>query len=116
METKKLLKCYNNWLLKKEIVAIHDRLEQTSNADRNYFPELSDNNYEVHEKWHRWVWGWSLPSVAVWSRWQVMADKKTKKKKEEEEKKEEKKMTFVLEDYEYGAKGEQRILDWKDLK
>ena len=25
-------------------------------------------------------------------------------------------MTFVLEDYEYGAKGEQRILDWKDLK
>ena len=41
-----------------------------------------------------------------------MADKKTKKKKEEEEKK----MTFVLEDYEYGAKGEQRILDWKDLK
>ena len=39
-----------------------------------------------------------------------MAAKKSTKKEEE------KKMTFVLEDYEYGARGEQRILDWKDLK
>ena len=41
----------------------------------------------------------------------VMAAKKTEKKEEES-----KARTYVLEDYEYGARGEQRILDWKDLK
>ena len=40
-----------------------------------------------------------------------MAAKKTQKKEEEN-----KTRAYVLEEYEFGARGEQRILDWKDLK
>ena len=41
----------------------------------------------------------------------AMAAKKTQKKEEEN-----KTRAYVLEEYEFGARGEQRILDWKDLK
>ena len=41
----------------------------------------------------------------------AMAAKKTSNKEEEN-----KTRSYVLEEYEFGARGEQRILDWKDLK